>query len=396
MLAACPRRIPRPVPLDDALGLVTAAPLVARDPVPPFDNTAMDGFAVRAADTASPPVTLTVIATTAAGAPPGPPVGTGQAVRIMTGAPMPPGADAVVMVERTVPAGEGGVVIQSVARPGDHVRRAGEDLAAGQEAFPAGTVLGPGHLGVLASMGLVTVPAVRLTVGVVSTGDELVEAPAPLGPGQIRDANRHTLLALVRQSGAEAVDLGHAADDEEAITAALERGAERCDAVVTSGGVSVGDFDHVTAVIQRIATGTMVWMQVAVRPAKPLAFGVVGGVPVFGLPGNPVSSMVSFELFVRPALRHMAGHADLDRPRVRAVAAAGLPRRPDGKLHLVRVRLDYGADGRYHAEPVGGAGSHLLHAMARADGLALVPDGDGVAPGGDVEVMVLALPSSAG
>ena len=389
MLAACPRRIPRPVPIDEALGLATTAPLVARDPVPPFDNTAMDGFAVRAADTAGAPVTLEVIATTAAGAAPGPPVGPGQAVRIMTGAPMPPGADAVVMVERTSPANGGAVVVEVAVRPGDHVRRAGEDLAAGQEAFPAGTVLHPGHLGVLASMGLVTVPAVRLAVGVLSTGDELVEAPAPLGPGQIRDSNRHALLALVRQAGVEAVDLGWAADDEDAIVAAVERGIARCDAVVTSGGVSVGDFDHVTAAIRHIATGPVEWLQVAVRPAKPLAFGVVEGVPVFGLPGNPVSSMVSFELFVRPALRHMGGYPEVDRPRVRATTEVGLPRRPDGKLHLVRVRLTEGGDGRRRAEAVGGPGSHLLHAMALANGLALVPDGDGVPPGGFVDVMAL-------
>ncbi|MGH9157705.1 MAG: molybdopterin molybdotransferase MoeA [Acidimicrobiales bacterium] len=397
ILAACRRLAPVEVPLDDALGLVTATALVARDPVPPFDNTAMDGFAVRAADTAAAPVELRIIATTAAGAPPGPSVGPGEAVRIMTGAPLPPGADAVVMVERThdPPADRGGgqntVVVEVTVPPGDHVRRAGEDLARGQEAFPAGTFLAPGHLGVMASLGLVTVAVVpRPRVGVLSTGDELVEAPTPLGPGQIRDSNRHTLLALVRQSGFEPVDLGGAPDDPDRIATAVLQAVAGCDAVVCSGGVSVGDFDHVTAVIQRYAPATTAWMQVAVRPAKPLAFGVVDGVPVFGLPGNPVSSMVSFELFARPALRHMAGHLDLDRRRVRAVAPAGLPRRPDGKLHLVRVRLTERPDGRHGVEPVGGAGSHLLHAMALANGLALVPDGDGVPPGGDVEVMVLA------
>ncbi|MEO6120696.1 MAG: molybdopterin molybdotransferase MoeA, partial [Acidimicrobiales bacterium] len=248
----------------------------------------------------------------------------------------------------------------------------------------------PGHLGVLASMGLVEVPVVpRPRVGVLSTGDELVEAPAPLGPGQIRDSNRHTLLALVRESGAGAVDLGRAADDPDEIAATLQRGLTSCDAIITSGGVSVGDFDYVTAVIERLAAGAMTWMQVAVRPAKPLAFGVVTGVPVFGLPGNPVSSMVSFELFARPALRHMAGRPDLDRPRVRAVARAGLPRRPDGKIHLVRVVLTTDDDGRHQVEPVGDTGSHLLHAMALANALAVVPDGEGVLPGGDVDVMVL-------
>ncbi|MGH9179754.1 MAG: molybdopterin molybdotransferase MoeA [Acidimicrobiales bacterium] len=389
------------VPLPDALGLVLAEAVHAAGAVPPFANTAMDGYAVRAADTAgagagdgASPVRLAVIATTPAGAPPGPPVGQGQAVRIMTGAPMPSGADAVVMVERTE-AEDGGatVVIHQEARPGDHVRQPGEDIPAGQEVFPAGTVLGPGHLGVLASVGRTEVAVTRRArVGVLSTGDELAEGGAPLGPGQIRDSNRPTLLALVRQAGCETVDLGRCGDDEQLLRAALEEAVATCDAVVTTGGVSVGDFDHVRAVLDHLAGGAMHWLQVAIKPAKPLAFGVVKGRPVFGLPGNPVSSMVSFELFARPALLAMMGHppAGTERPRITAVAAEALSRRRDGKLHFLRVRAEPGQDGRLHVRSAGGQGSHMLWAMAKANALALLPDGTGVQQGENVDVILLA------
>ncbi|MDP9069677.1 MAG: molybdopterin molybdotransferase MoeA [Actinomycetota bacterium] len=394
VLEGCQRLPPAAVPLSEALGLVTSEPVVADQAVPPFANTAMDGFAVRAADTAGAPVRLRVVGTITAGSPPGSPVGPGQAVRIMTGAPIPPGADAVVMVERTEVHEEAGVVVvHQAVPPGEHVRPAGEDLSPGQEAFPAFTELSPGHVGVLASLGLATVPVFRRArVGVLSTGDELVDGPGPLGTGQIRDSNRPTLLALLGQSGCEAVDLGMARDSEEEITAAFERGLARCDALVTSGGVSVGDFDFVKLALDKLSGGSMAWMQVAVKPAKPLAFGLVDGTPVFGLPGNPVSSMVSFELFARPGLRHMMGHPTIDRLHVDAVADAGLPRRPDGKLHLVRVRADPGEDGRFHVRPSGGQASNLLRAMALANALALNPDGPGVEPGGVVRTMLLSCP----
>ncbi len=392
VLAACTPLPPRSVSLADALGRVLADRVVSDIDVPPFANTAMDGFAVRAADTADAPVALAVVGTLAAGGDPaGITVGPGQAVRIMTGAPMPEGADAIVMVERTATAGDT-VTVEVAANPGDHVRAAGDDLQRGQEVFDAGTLLTPGHLGVLASLGLADVtvfPAAR--VGVLSTGDELVEGDAPLRPGQIRDSNRPTLLAMVREAGCEAVDLGTARDDEDAIRSKLEEGLAICDAVVTSGGVSVGDFDYVKVVLDKI--GRMDWWQVAIRPAKPFAFGVAGPreTPVFGLPGNPVSSMVSFELFVRPGLRRMMGHPPerLLRPTVPAVADEALPRRPDGKLHLDRVVAVNGTDGRIHVRRSGGQASHLLRAMALANALALVPDGDGVPAGGTVDVMVL-------
>jgi len=407
VLAQCQPLRPLAVALADALGCVTSVALIAEESVPPWANSAVDGFAVRAADVASPPVTLPVTATIRAGAAPEPPVGPGEAVRILTGAPLPPGADAVVMVEDT-DAWEGRtgreavgsataakVEVRKAVGAGANVRAAGDDIAAGQTVFEAGTVLAPGHLGVLASIGMRKVPVFpRARVGVLSTGDELVDGGEPLGPGQIRDSNRRTLLALAAEANCEPVDLGHARDDEGAVRDALTDALGRCDAVLTSGGVSVGDFDYVKVVLDELSGGGFSWMQVAIRPAKPLAFGVVRGTPVFGLPGNPVSSMVSFELFARPALRHMMGHASSGRPRALAVADEPLLRRPDGKLHLVRVRARWGGDGRVHVRPLSGQASHHLHAMAEADALSLVPDGDGVPAGADVETMLLAWPAT--
>jgi len=388
VLRECLPLTARAVDLQDALGCVTSMPLEAEELVPPFDNTAMDGFAVQAVDTTDPPVELKIVGTLAAGADPTDvQVGEGQAVRIMTGAPLPTGADAVVMVERTRTAGDV-VVIEHHATAGDHVRRAGDDLQPGDVVVDAGTVLTPAHLGVLASLGYQRVPVFpRPRVGVLSTGDELVEGAGELRPGQIRDSNRPTLLALVRQSGFTPVDLGLVRDDERAIGAAVERGLASCDALVTSGGVSVGDFDYVKAVLDRL--GSMRSWQVAIRPAKPLAFGTVQGKPVFGLPGNPVSSLVSFELFARPALRQMAGHRRLFRRQVDAVVAEPIRRRPDGKLHLVRVLAAVGEDGRWRVRPVGGQGSHQLAAAAAANALALVPDGEGAAAGSTVKALVL-------
>ena len=247
-------------------------------------------------------------------------------------------------------------------------------------------------VGVLAEIGATSVDVYRRPrVGVLSTGDELVADGGPLAAGQIRDSNRPALLALVRTSGFDAVDLGLAPDDEAAIVDAIDRGVASCDALLTSGGVSMGDVDLVKVVLGKLAD--MRWMQIAIRPAKPFAFGIVEPsserrVPVFGLPGNPVSSLVSFELFARPALRQMAGHAQLDRPRVQAVVDAPLTRRSDGKTHFARVRCVYEA-GQYHASSAGGQGSHQLAAMATADGLAVLPDGDGVAAGELVDVMLL-------
>jgi molybdopterin molybdotransferase len=391
VLAACPPGPVVEVPLGEALGAVAGAEVRAPEPVPAFDNSAMDGFAVRAADVARAPTTLRVVGTQLAGPVVPVEVGPGEAVRIMTGAAVPAGADAVVMVERTAPAADGGsVVVEAPVDPGTALRRAGDDLRAGDVVVAPGTVLTPGRLGVLASVGAARVAVHRRPrVGVLSTGDELVDVDRPLAPGLVRDSNRPTLLALVETSGFEPVDLGRAPDDEAAITSALRAAVDRCDAVLSSGGVSMGDVDLVKVVLDRI--GDMRWFQVAVKPAKPFAFGTVEGMPVFGLPGNPVSSMVSFELFARPALRRMAGFGDgaLERPRVRAVVDEDLRRHPDGKVHYLRVVTDRGPDGRWGVRSAGGQGSHQLAAMAAADGLAVLPDGEGVAAGGEVDVLLL-------
>jgi len=393
VLGACPLLDPISVTLADALGCVTASPVVADCDVPPFTNTAMDGYAVRAADTAAAtaevPARLLVTGTVAAGGVPEQPVGAGEAVRIMTGAPLPDGADAIAIVEVTAIDADQ-VLVYQPALAGQHLRHPGGDIAAGQQVFPAGTALSPGHLGVLASLGWEKVAVYRRArVGVLSTGDELVEGRVPLRPGQIRDTNRLTLLSLCRQSGFDAVDLGMARDEEDTIRRAIVHAVSTCDALITSGGVSMGEFDYVKAVLDEMAH--MAWMQVAIRPAKPLAFGVVDGTPVFGLPGNPVSAMVSFELFARPGVRQMMGYVGKARDRltVRGVADEAMSRRRDGKLHLNRVVAAPGADGRFHAQSAGRQESHMLRAMAGANALALLPDGVGVAAGGDVDLMLL-------
>jgi molybdopterin molybdotransferase len=385
---------PVTVALAEALGLATAEPVTATEPVPPFANTAVDGYAVQAADTAGAsagaPVRLQVVGELPAGRAPTVSVGAGEAIRIMTGAPVPGGADAIVMVEDTEVDGDS-VLVGRPAQPGDHVRPAGGDLAPGAGVFPAGTVLGGAHLGVLASLGYAEVKVVRRPrVAVMSTGDELTPAGEPLSPGRIRDSNRPMLLALVAQAGCEPVDLGIARDEEADISGRLERAVATCDALVTSGGVSVGDYDLVKAVLDRM--GDLRWYQVAIKPAKPLAFGLVGGKPAFGLPGNPVSSHVSFELFARPALLQMMGHAHRFRPVAQAEAAEDLRRRPDGKLHLDRARI-WREGGRQLVSRTGVQASNVLSAMALANGLALIPDGPGVAAGDRVEVMVLDAPA---
>jgi molybdopterin molybdotransferase len=391
---ACRSNAAQPVEVADALGLVLAEPVTAADNVPPFANTAMDGYAVRAADVASAsdahPAELKVIGTLAAGGAPRTSVGSGEALRIMTGAPFPSGADAVAIVEHTRSQGDL-VWVSAPAHAGEHIRQAGEDIAAGQEVFAAGTVLGPGHLGVLSSVGRERVTAVPApVVGVLSTGDELADGAAPLLPGQIRDSNRRTLLALLRRDGFVTVDLGIAPDVEAEIEGRIADGVRRCDAVLTSGGVSMGDYDLVKVVLDRL--GDMQWMQVAIRPAKPFAFGLVGDTPVFGLPGNPVSSMVSYEVLARPGLRRMAGRADADlrrEPVPAIVDDAAWRGAADGRTSFVRVQAALGPDGRYHLTSTGGQGSHQLYAMASANGLAIVAPGAEVAAGDEVGLLLL-------
>lgn len=390
VLEACTPLGPTEVEAADAVGCTLAADIVAGEAVPPWPNTGMDGIAVRATDT---PGRLTVVGYLPAGADPaGMGIGPGEAIRIMTGAPMPAGADAVVPVEELEGEADAAEVEALIGvEPGRHVRPAGGDAAAGDVVLSAGAEVTPAAVGVLASLGQATCTVVRRArVGVLSTGDELVEGGGPLRPGQIRESNRPALLAAVRAAGFEAIDLGIVGDDEAGIRGAIAAGAAACDAVLTTGGVSMGDADHVKGVLDELSEGTFRWFQVAIRPAKPFAFGTVNGTPVFGLPGNPVSCMVSFELFGRPGIRRRMGFAGdrLWRPLVAAEAPDGLRRRPDGKLHLVRVAVGRGRT-PWLVREQGSQASNALTAMAVADALALVPDGDGIPPGGSVNCWLL-------
>ena len=369
-------------------GLVLAAPVHSAEDVPPFDNSAVDGYAVRSADVSSVPVDLEVVGEIAAGAAPDRAVGPGEAIRIMTGAPMPPGADAVVMVEDSERIGDDGVRLSRSVEPTTAIRWAGDDIHAGDEVFPAGTLVTPSVEGVLASVNAQVVDVYpRPRVAVLSTGDELVDNGAPLQLGQIRESNKTMLAAMLAEAGCDVVDLGVVRDDEAELEAVLRSAASECDAIVSSGGVSMGDYDVVKAVLGTIAD--MTWMQIAIKPAKPFAFGRLDGVPIFGLPGNPVSSMVSFELLARPALRRMMGHDRLTRRSIVALCDAALTRRSDGKVHFMRVNGEFTDDGRYHVRPVGVQGSHQLAATATADAMAVVPDGDGIPAGSEVAVLLL-------
>jgi molybdopterin molybdotransferase len=386
---SCPPLSPIEAAAADSVGLVLAGEVAATEDVPPFANSAVDGYAVVAADTSSPPVELEVVGELAAGSPPpATPIGRGQTIRIMTGAPVPPGADAVVMVEDSEVLDRANVRLGVAVAAGTSVRAAGDDVRRGDVVFGAGTVVTPAVLGVLASINARSVRVYpRARVAVLSTGDELVTDGAPLALGQIRETNQTMLAPLLEAAGCAVRRYGVVADDEDTLERTLREAAVSADAIVTSGGVSMGEYDVVKAVLGRIAN--MRWMQLAIKPAKPFAFGTIDGVPVFGLPGNPVSSLVSFEVLARPALRRMMGHPEPFRTVVPAIADGGLRRRPDGKVHLVRVVAAFGPEGRLHVAPVAAQGSHQLAATALANALAIVDDGDGVAPGADVPTFLL-------
>jgi molybdenum cofactor synthesis domain-containing protein len=394
VLDACGVLAPVATPCEQMSGRVLAQDVVAPENVPPFANSAVDGYAVRTADTQTVPTELVVVDTVAAGAEPKIAVGAGQAIRIMTGAPMPQGADAVVMVEDTQRVGDDRVSIGKAAKLYDAIRDAGSDVNKGDTVFVVGTVLNAAGAGVLASVNARTVKAYpRARVALLSTGDELVTDGSPLKIGQIRESNLTMLDAMIAASGCEVINLGIIKDDEALLERVLLEVIERCDAIVTSGGVSMGDFDVVKAVLSRIAK--MQWMQLAIKPAKPFAFGQLQAsdgrvVPIFGLPGNPVSSMISYELLARPALRKMMGHTlDLLRPTVKAVLDAPIKRKQDGKVHYVRVFGGFQADGRLHVRDTGPQGSHQLASTALANGLAYVPDSTGIEAGAEVDVYVI-------
>jgi molybdopterin molybdotransferase len=401
LLAACPPVEPVLLEVAEAAGCVLAADVVAGGDVPPFDNSSVDGYAVRAEDllgaSSEVPSNLLVLGTVLAGSVADRPLETGQTWKVMTGAPVPTGADAVVMVEDSSasparPLGSAGdrVMLSRPVEPDTGLRRAGSDVRAGDRVLAAGTVLRPAHLGVLASVGARQVLGYpRLRVGVLVTGDELITDARPLEPGEIYESNRAMLMALLRNANCVPVDLGVAGDDVAALERRLAAAISECDVVLTSGGVSMGDSDPVKAVLDRL--GRLNALQVAIRPAKPFAFGVLDGPTLLmGLPGNPVSSLVSFELLARPALMHLMGHRNPLPPVVLAVADAALDRpHGDGRTAYLRVSSEFGPDGRLHVRPVSGQDSHQLAASAGADALARVADGRRIEAGDEVPVVLL-------
>jgi molybdopterin molybdotransferase len=364
----------------EALGRVLAEDVVSLDDVPPFPNSAMDGFAVRAQDVTSPGAILEVIGDLPAGSTTDVEVKPGEAFKIMTGAPLPPGADTVVRVEDTFSEGSKVVVDTAVDR-GTSVRPAGGDLTRGQMVFSAGTRLTPMHVGVLATIGVARPRVSRLPrVAYMSTGDELTPVEQPgLAPGGIRDSNRPMLRALLEETGVELMDLGIVPDDPDILRRALETGSE-ADVIVSTGGVSMGDYD-VTKLVLRDDQGVDFW-QVAIQPAKPFAFGRVGSAYFFGLPGNPVSVLVSFEQFLRPALLKMQGARQMLRPQLAAVAGEELVTDPE-KTVFLRVEVQYLAEGTVVVRRSGGQASNVLSAAAAADAFALVPRGVGTVRAGD-------------
>jgi len=392
-------------PLLEALGQVLAEDVASSFNIPPLDNTAMDGYAVRAADTggASPdsPVTIRVTGEVAAGYVFEGEVNAGTAVRIMTGAPVPSGADAIVPFEETdepfdaAPEGsqrvEASVRVFKQALPGANIRRAGEDVREGQTVLAKGSVLRPSEIGVLASLGRATVKVVRRpVVAILSTGDELVEAGQPRPPAKIYDANAYSVAALVSRYGGVPRLLGIARDTVEDLTARIHEGLD-ADMLVTSAGVSRGDYDVVKDVLAR--EGDIDFWTVAMKPGKPLAFGCFPKhgrrVPHIGLPGNPVSSMVTFELFGRPALMKMMGKTDWRRPVVKAIAEERIVNRGDPRRFYARCIVRE-RDGRYYASLTGPQGSGMLTSMVYANALTVIPpEVDEVQPGEEIDVIML-------
>jgi molybdopterin molybdotransferase len=373
------------LPLLDAVGRVLAEDVIARWDVPRWDNSAMDGYAVRAAD-AGGTARLAVAGNLPAGRSAPVTLAAGTAVRIMTGAPLPEGADAVVPIEE-VEERDGIVAIAARARPGAHVRRKGEDLRAGETVLRAGAILGPAEVGLLASFATTSAPVVRgVRVAILSTGDELVEPGTELGPGQIYDSNSLALAAAVKQLGCVPVNLGIAPDDRRALRSLLSDGLQ-ADALITSAGVSAGDRDLVREVLAELSVRQVFW-KVDMKPGRPTAFATNGTRPVFSLPGNPVAVLLAFEELVRPALLKMMGHRDVLRPLVKAVFQEDLANKR-GRVTFVRVRLER-SGGALLAWPSGRQDTGIFRSTLEADGVALLPaDAGDVVAGTLVDVQVL-------
>lgn len=384
------------VPLALALGRVLADEVAADIDLPPFDNSAVDGYAVRAEETAratpASPVRLSPLTDLPAGADPRERIVSGTAARIMTGAPIPPGADAIVMVEDTLIGPDGRVAIHAAAQVGQHLRRAGEDVRRGSRVLEAGTLVRAAEVAMLAAVGRAQVTVVRTPrVAVISTGDEVLEVEqcVILPPGKIRNSNRPALAALVREAGAVLQSEQHLPDDLDAITEALRTCADPvtgADVIVTAGGVSMGDRDYVKPALERL--GELALWKVAMKPGKPLAFGVIGETLFFGLPGNPVSAFVTFELFVRPTLWKLAGRIDLERLTVRGIVTDAVHHLP-GRREYVRANTLL-REGRFEARPTGAQGSGILSSLIGANSLIVIPsEAEDLGAGEPVTILLL-------
>src|SRR5882672_2191158 len=368
-----------------SLGRVLAEPIVSRREIPPWANSSMDGYAVRAEDSRA-GATLSVVGRVEAGALPSRSVGRGEAMRIFTGAPLPPGADTVVPQE-DVEATNGSVRLSGALERAAYVRPAGEDVRVGDRVLEPGVTLSAAEVGLLATLGHAQVSVYRRPrVAILSTGNELADLGTEPGPSQIPNTNTYALMAQVLEAGGDPASLGVAPDRLEAIEERVRR-ARDADVVLSSAGVSVGELDLVREAFTRAGAELHLW-KVSMRPGKPITFGSLGARPVFGLPGNPVSAMVTFELFVRPALLKMSGRARLTRPHVRARALEAIPN-PGVRRGYLRVELETSAEGTLGARLTGEQGSAILRSMVAADGLAVIPPDTTVAPGETVEVIVL-------
>lgn len=379
--------------IGNSLGRAVGRDFFAPHALPRFDNSAMDGYAVVGADVAAAseqdPVWLEVLGEVRAGEPGTVSVRSGGAARIMTGAPLPPGADAVVPVEDTEEHG-GAVSVKAPPPPGRHVRPAGDDLKEGDLLVTAGTELGPGEMALLASVGMSPIEVYRVPkVAVVVTGDELVPPEASPGPGQIRDSNGVALRSLVVEAGGDPAAFEPVTDDRDSVVDTLRRAGKIADLVVSSGGVAVGKYDFVKSAVEELG-GIELW-RVAMQPGRPVVLGRIGATPFLGLPGNPVSIHVGFEQFVRPAIRKLRGCRELLRPVITATLTQRLEKRP-GRLHFVRVRLGLQSSG-WTATPTGPQGSHIQSSLIGCHGVArFTPDLDRLEAGSDVEVEVWRLP----
>jgi molybdopterin molybdotransferase len=379
------------VELLSSLGRVLAEPIPARFDIPPWPNSSMDGYALRSEDTheAGPgnPVALQVVGTIPAGSVSAQPLQAGQVFRIFTGAPLPDGADSVIPQEE-VQVQDGRIRVPRPVAQGEFVRPRGEDLRAGETALEAGQAIGPAQIGLLATLGRSRALVFRRPrVAILSTGDEVVDLGGEVAQGKIPNSNSYALMAQVLEAGGEPLNVGVAPDIPESIEERLRWGLS-ADVLISSAGVSVGDYDVVRDALRRLGAELHLW-QVAMRPGKPITFGSIGGRPIFGLPGNPVSAMVTFELFVRPALLKMSGHMALHRPRIHARALSPIPN-PGGRRGYLRVTLS-AEGGGYGARLTGNQGSAVLTSMVSADGLAVVP-ADTTIPSGDTVPVILLKP----